>query len=390
MKLNSNLRIDKNIAYNIIEISKIEDVQTQIIIKSLLIYFSFSYQCDLFGYGQLDPYDFANKMHIDKDLLFRKHPNSKFVRDSQRNGLSLKELHKIEENNDKYNSDTRIWDSYLENALYILVSTPIFEQYKGSTDKRDFIGLRNHILMKEVQLFPVSVNKGRTQKLYYRYKLDDYFERNLRRFFLQIDFESYRAAKKKNIDNFFLTIMNIFNSYKHKGINRYHWNFNDMVSHFNVSPNLKIKNQKQKLNFHFRNLEKILSKDIPGIKFDWIAGEGQRWKYVPIVTWDKIDVSLQKNQDFKVVEDVFLKHLRKNLYEIYLNQTEENSDDVAHFYFWLRAKDMEQIKISCYISTYSIYNKVTFPKPETLANLFFREKIKKSEGIDEMEKCFNA
>jgi hypothetical protein len=387
MKPKNNLRIDKNIAYNIIEINKVEDIQTQIIIKSLLVYFSFSYQSDLFGYGRLDPYDFAKKTLIDKDLLFKRHPNPKYIQDSN---LSKKKLYEREKNNDKYDSETRVWDNYLENALYILVTTPLFEHYKGSTGNKDFIGLRNHLLLREIQLFPVKVNKGRVEKLYYKYKLDEYFESNLRKFFLQIDFDSYRESRRKNVDALFLAVMNIYNTYKHKGLNQHHWKLDELLAYFSISPELHIKFQKQKLNVQLRKLEAILSGIIPGIKFDWTAGTGQRWKYVPVLTWDKVDIEKEKSKDYDVLEDVFLKHLRKNLYEIYLNQFKSAAGNDNDFYLWLRSDKNKDIKVPCYIATYSIYKKITFPSPSTFANQFFNSKIANANSIQEIEDCFYA
>lgn len=71
----SNINIDKNIAFKILELRRKEDVQTEIIIKCLLIYFNLSYQEDLFGYRTLDPHNFAKVMGLSKANLFRKHPD---------------------------------------------------------------------------------------------------------------------------------------------------------------------------------------------------------------------------------------------------------------------------------------------------------------------------
>ena len=243
MSIQNNLRIDKNIAYNIIEINKVEDTQTQIIIKALLIYFSYSYQSDLFGYGMLDPYDFARRLNIDKDVLFKKHPNPKFLQDQT---MSAKQLYDRERNNKKYNSDTRVWDSYLENALYIMVTTPIFEEYRSTDDEREYVGLKNHILIREIRLYPLKANQGRTQKLFYKYKLDEYFERNLRKFFLQIDFKGFTQAKKKGVDNIYLAVLNIVNSHKRKGTNKHFFRLNDLLDYFNISKDIEIRYQKRK------------------------------------------------------------------------------------------------------------------------------------------------
>lgn len=389
MKAKNNLRIDKNIAYNIIEVNKIEDVQTQIIIRGLLIYFSLSYQADLFGYGVLDPHDFAEKMNLNIKNLLRKHPNPKFIEDSN---LSEKKLYEREKNNDKYNNETRVWDSYLENALYIMFSTPIFEKYKGSTEDQDFIGLKNHLLIKEIQLFPKKNSVGRRTKLYYKYKLDDYFERNLRRFFLQINFATFQIAQSKGVDSLYLTVMNIYNSYKTKGLNIYHFKFNDLLSYFNINEDLEPRRKKEKLNVQLKKLDKIIKPNIPGFKFDWIAGDGQRFKYVPVIIWDKIDLKIEKENDYKVTQDVFYKHLRKNLYEIYQSQYKGNTGGVNGFYRWLKSDEDKDLKISSYVSTNALYNKYrgSMPDPKTFANRFFKDKVGKANNVKEMELAFSG
>ena len=79
---NQLLPIDKNIAYKLTELYRFQDNETQNIIKSLLIYFSFSYhQDDLFGYRNLDPHHFSKTMWISTANLFRKHPNPKQILD---------------------------------------------------------------------------------------------------------------------------------------------------------------------------------------------------------------------------------------------------------------------------------------------------------------------
>lgn len=383
--MDDHLRIDKNVAFNILQLQKFEDKQTQIIIKSLLIYFSYSYQEDLFNYKTLDPYDFANKMKLSKDTLFRTHPNPKQILDSKR---SAKELYAEEELNGKF-SGSRIWDSYLENALYILSTTSLFEHYKGSTDEHDFIGLKNFILIKDISIYALKVNKGRVNKIFYKYQLDDTFERNLRRFFLQTNFQNYIKCKSKNFEDFYLTISNIYNTNKIKGINKYHWKLDDLLSYFTISDNLEIKYKKRELSKKLKSITEILKHEIPSLKFYWIAGDGQKWKYVPVMEWEKQDLSKLKEVDFKVLDSVFLKHLKRSLFEIYLKQYPDSKSKPVHGYYnWLRDPESSDIKVACYVNTYSLHKKVSpFPKPQTLANSFFN-KIKTLNTPEEIDNCF--
>lgn len=377
------LRIDKNIAYNVLDFQKYEDKQTQIIIKSLLIYFSYSYQSDLFGYGTLDPHLFARKMNIDKDTLFKTHPNPKQIADSP---LSKEELMELQENNGRF-STHRLWDSYLENALYILSTVPLFEEYKGSTESHDFVGMHNFIIVRDRRLVTERVNRGRVQKVLYKYQLDDVFERNLRRFFLQTNFDNYLLCKSKGVEDIYLFVSNIYQTYKKKGINKYHWKLEDLLVYFDISNSLEPKHQKQKLNKQLQKLEKVLAKEIQGFKFGWDKGDGQRWAYVPFATWDKVDNEKEKEADYKALDSVLYKHIKRDLYEIYLNQKDDGKE-YDNFFSWLQSDEDIEIKKSAYIRTYSLNKKLpSFPKPETLANSFFK-KIKEAANQREVEKCF--
>lgn len=375
-----NFRIDKNVAFNILEFNKYEDKQTQIIIQSLVVYFSYAFQKDLFGYGLLDPYDFAKKMKIDKDTLFKKHPKPKQAEISFK---STKELYADEEKNGKF-SQSRVWDSYLENALFILSSTPLFNSYKGSTDESNFVTLNNYILIKEVSIHLEKRNNNRNTKFYYRYKLDDHYERNLRKFFHKTNLSNYIIAKKRNVEDFYLHMSNIYHSYKMNGINLFRWKLETILEYFEISRNLEIKYQKRNLNKAFRKVEEIMKEEIPGIKFDWMKGENQKYKYVPFVVWDKVSVEVYKNDNYNELDDVFYSHLKRNLYDIFLTQQEDD------FYLWIKNNDYKDIKISTYISTYSLYRKVTkTPGVDTYAISFFR-KVSEAKSNTEIEQCFTS
>lgn len=384
MYLMDKLRIDKNIAYNVLEFHKYEDRQTQIIIKSLLIYFSYSYQVDLFGYGVLDPHAFAKKMKIDKDTLFKKHPNPKQIQDSN---VSAEELYKKEEQEGRF-STYRVWDSYLENAFYILNTLPLYENFKGSTlDNHQYIGIKNFILVREVQLHFQKTNLGRNTKIFFKYKLDETFERNLRKFFLQTNFQKYIQFKKNKTEDFYLTICNIYQTYRIKQINKFRWKLEDLLQFFNISNKLEIKYQKRRLNTIFKKFEGELEKEIPGIKFGWDKGEGQRWAYVPYVTWNLIDISEIKEINRNVLREVFLKHLRKNLKDLYFNQ-QGNTTQVEFLHWLINNKIDTDLKIATYISTYSLNQKVhKNTNIENLAKQFF-VKLGACKSSEEVKKCF--
>jgi hypothetical protein len=383
----TRLRVDKNVAFNVIQFEKVADRQTAIILKALVIYFSKSFERDLFGYETLDPYKFAKEMDINRATLFKRHPNPAFVKNHH---LSRAQLEQKEKESKKIIEEVRIWDSYLENALYILFSHPIFESYKGSTETSDFVGLSNFLILRDISVHAPTTNSGRNQKLYYKYKLDEYFERNLRKYFLQVDIKIFTDCKNKGVEGFYLQLMSIYESYKKKGLNIYHWKLDELLKYFTISDKIEIKHQKQKLIVQLKKVEKLMSNTIPGLSFDWIKGDNQRWAYVPVVRWDKVNLQDVKENDHKILDDVFLKHLKRHLLEVYIRQTEGTELVKTDFYRWLGSTEDKDLKVSSYVSVSSIYRKNTgFPQPKTLATNFYLS-LKGCKNVKEVDNMFNA
>lgn len=384
---NTSLRVDRNVAFNVLQFEKVADRQTAIILKALILYFSKSFERDLFGYETLDPYKFSKEMDINRATLFKKHPDPVFVKNHH---LSRAQLELKENESKRIKEDVRIWDSYLENALYILFSYPIFESYKGSTETSDFVGISNFLILRDLSVHAPKTNSGRNQKIFYKYKLDEYFERNLRKYFLQVDVKVFTDCKNKGVEGFYLQLSNIYESYKKKGLNIYRWKFNDLLEYFAISDKIEIKHQKHKLTVQLRKVEKLLGDSIPGLKFDWVKGDKQRWAYVPVVRWDQVDLKEVKAYDRKVLDDVFLKHLKRHLFEVYVRQSEDKPLVKMDFYKWLGSVEDKDLKISSYISVSSIYRKNSgFPKPITLATNFYSN-LKECKNIHQVDNMFNG
>lgn len=363
------IRIDKNIAYNINSFDTIEDAQTRDIIKSLLIYFSFKEQSkDLFNFSYFDPHHFAQVMKLDRANLMRKNKNA----------ICL-----VKENNLEFK-----WETYLENALFFLFTNPIFEEYKGSTSGKNFTGLRNYLIIKEIRCFhPDKKGSGKPKK-FYHYKLDEYFENNLKNFFFNISLPIYVEMKKINVEDFYLVIKNIYNQAYKKGINEYQFSFDIIKEYLNVSSNT-IKDQKYKINKIFKKIEIILSKEIPGFKFSWIKGPGQNYAYVPVMKWDKMSQEEIKKITTTIYDSIFLEELRNKYYQTYTKHISERKTG-GGFWQWLFDTDKTElinIFIETHISKYGA--KATYPSKEILAASFV-DKIKKIKSLEEIKSLFDS
>lgn len=351
-------RLDKNVAFNVLQFNKIEDAQTRNIVKSLVLYFSFQFQKDLFGYGVIDPTDFAEKMNFHRTYLSRKVP----VPQSKKDG-----------NKSEFNT-------YLENALYILATTTIFDEYKGSTDDYNFVGIRNHIILKELELYTRKTSAGGTPKKFYKYKLDENFERNLKKFFLITNLKTYLKAKSFNGEDFYLQLKNIYHSNTLKGINIFKWDFQYIIAYFEINDQ-EVKMQKYRLKKILNKYEEILKHEIKGINFYWEkANEKNKYAYSLCVKWDKVQMEVVKNINGNNQNQLFMDSLKRNLYDVFKTQTQlvdlENQEHLPELFFqWLKNKENDEIIKNSYLAIYvSIFKTQSYPGPSTYAQQFLRKK----------------
>lgn len=136
MKTNETLpvNLDKNIVQQNTSLKlHDQDEFTKSLVGGLLVYFCFSHQSDLFGYKTLDPYDFAKKLGVSQQDLFKTHPNPQYILDN-------------------YDGDFKA-ESYLENALYILFSRVLVSEYitKDVTDNK-IIKLKNFRILSDIEI----------------------------------------------------------------------------------------------------------------------------------------------------------------------------------------------------------------------------------------------
>lgn len=355
------IRIDQNIAYNIKSFNTINDNKTKDLIKALIIYFSLQNQKDLFNYGILDPIKFCNTMKIDRTNIMRK----------KKNHLSSNDM-----------GVTFQWETYIEDALYTLFSTPIFEEYKGNIGTKEFIGLRNFHIIKEIRCFNSDIiNRGKKKK-YYQYILDEHFERNLNTYFFNIDLQNFLKLKKTELDEFYLVLKNIYNKYSKQGMSEYHFTFDEIINYFNITVPLA-KDKKNKINKEFKKIENILHEEIPEISFGWKKGNNQKYAYIPYVSWKCLDTEEIKGIRATTMEKVFLEKTLKN----FLNCYNKENERYLNFWNWLREpKNEKQIK-DIYISSYKEnYPNNKFPFM-MFANTFY-SKIKEAKNKEELKKIF--
>ena len=151
-----------------------------------MVYFSFTYQDNLFNEGILDPKEFAKIMKISQNRIFGKHSNPRIFK----NDPVLKEnLISEEIKNGKF-SKSRVWDSELENALYILANETFIKNYESryfdeNNNEVKRITLKTFNFLDDFSIEYIKV--GKAKKIIYKYNLSDKFIANLNLFTFNID-----------------------------------------------------------------------------------------------------------------------------------------------------------------------------------------------------------
>ena len=194
------IRIDKNIANNIDVLTENHDKtkglsnEDKNLIKNLIYFMCFKRQTDIFGFGELDPHEFAELFGYNHSTFWKKHQNP-----IQLDGLSHEEkesFYKLEQEDLRHH----IFDSIFENALYWLHTNVL--RFKRAAkdviiDKEtvSFVESKSYVLLPELKL--TVRRKGKNEKYFYSYSVDKNFIANLSLYYLNCNKQSLIALRQR-------------------------------------------------------------------------------------------------------------------------------------------------------------------------------------------------
>lgn len=180
------------------------------LLKSLVLFFHNEVQNNVYGIGFFDVRRFANMMGYSISSLEHKHPNP-----AQLSGKSVEErarMYELEKNSPEKN---KIWDSNLENALFILASRSVVLSYdqpiEDSNGSSEYLstGLSSQRYLKGVQMIFKSESKNSTVvKKIYLYELESDFIDKTLRLYQYIDISMAPYLQRKNLENIFFLLSN--------------------------------------------------------------------------------------------------------------------------------------------------------------------------------------
>jgi hypothetical protein len=252
----------------------------------------------LFGFGTLDPKRFAAELNYTEGYLRKKHPNP-----AQLQKLTEEEITSLYEQEAKKPA-LKVFDSYLENALYILHTTTLrfsraakevlFE--KGTTKYTNIS--ESYVLLPK--LITTTLKGKGSPKILFNYDINENFITNLSLYFLKFNKESLITLRRAGLDDLYLYLKNFKETLQERGktsaaIDRT-LNFNHLCTIARI-PFLK------KDGTEFKNPRDIKKKLIEAfntinrqtdLKFEVKWGKSvptSRWKYLPSFYFSEENIS---------------------------------------------------------------------------------------------------
>jgi hypothetical protein len=366
----SLIRIDKNIAHNIDLFISIDNISNEdkALIKSLIYYFCFSRQTDLFGFGTLDPKQFAAVLSYKEGYLRKKHLNP-----LQLQKLTTEEKKLLYER-EKKNPAAKIFDSYLENALYILHTTALrFSRtakevlFENGTTKYTNIS-EAYILLP--QLITSTIKGKGSPKVFFNYDINKNFITNLSLYFLKFSKEALITLRRAGLDDLYLYLKNFKETLQEKlktstEIDR-SLNFNHLCKiariPFQKKDGSELKNQrdiKQKLIDAFVKINEQTD-----LKFtvEWVKStKNTRWKYLPLFFFEDETASgyghnVIRRQERMIIFEENLKHELLKCFKQHNNECEWTEHAMLE---WLKSnKDIAEKGLAFRTAQYKTFGKI--------------------------------
>lgn len=311
--LNDLIRIDKNVGKNVLDFSALgKDAP---LIKSLIYYFCHSYQYNLFGFGMLDPQEFAKEFNFTANYLRSRHESP-----AQLRGFSdqeIADMYALQE----AQPEMRVWDSILENALWILKSTKINYRYGGKAFDTDgekvyYSEVKSIQFLTELSITFHKNSHGGREKVLYHYALDPSFVENLTNYYFKADHRSISLLRKPALDDLYVYLKNLRSSLKGA----------DGTPGFSLLcelAHIQIKNPKQRKFKLNKCLEKIAEESDLKFTVSWVKEHpGVRYQYKPIIHFatdaPAEDSHEERNNIFyqKVIHELLQMYRRKHAFRV--------------------------------------------------------------------------
>lgn len=316
--------------------------------EALLEYICYEHQYNIFGYGLLDPVEFARKFRFSHNYLMSRHPSPYHasLRKSPKDVcLPVNRRRRIPE------EACLNWDSRIENALFILGNYSM--NITGTAVMNERLLVRHQEFLRVLESFSV-IQDMRTGKLLYAYKLDDRFRRNLSSLYLTISCESVIALRRNRLQPLYVFLMSLrdalFSEGRTSTTEDNTPDFEYLCSISGVSASLENKYRKRNLNLCIKKIQECTE-----LQFSvrWERGAGVE-RYTPIFTFsptpeqvvglpcDRLSQVRRSNERILIAINEF----QHNLVEACPFEGNRYTTSAEEFFFqWIKTEDPKQVRM---------------------------------------------
>lgn len=293
----SSFRIDKYLVNDIYGFNGQIDTDDRLI-RNIIYSVAEDYEHSLFGFGCIDPARFAEKWQYDPSYLRKRVADPYQLRDMSpeeiaeyRERITVKKASPKEEPSDRY-----VWDTHLENAIYILSNKPFNFNNYGQFSVVDDKTKQEKVIKSHASftLFTsISAVRRSRGKVVYSYTLNENFEKNLTRYYIRGEQNSLLQLRASGLDSLYLFLANLKTNLALKGRGdtsetEDRLDF-DKLCRFAGIPEYtkdgKPYEPKKRKRLLIEALERISATTELSFSVTWQKGEGERAAYIPVVCY---------------------------------------------------------------------------------------------------------
>lgn len=326
----------------------LSSVSGDTISEALLEYICYEHQYNIFGYGILDPIDFANKFRFSTKYLFGLHPSpyqkkiqENFFNNSSRGNLRQRIYSDVK-------SSELICGSRIENALYILANFPLHVTSTAVLEDQTLI--RQYGSLRVLEQFAI-IQDGKTGKITYAYKLDDKFRRNLTSMYLTTRLDSLAALRKTGLGILYVFLLKLRDALFSEGRTQtYVGNtpaFDYLCSLADIPEYDEAKYRKRDLNKAFKRISADTELQF---SVNWEYGNGKE-RYTPVFIFQPAEGDIVGTGCQTYVKicrereriDIAVHEFIHNLVEVCPFSGNRASAEAEDFFFgWIKSTDPQQ------------------------------------------------
>lgn len=359
--------------------------------EALLEFICYEHQYNIFGYGVLDPVEFARMFHFSHRFLIGKHDSPYQL-----------QLRKIV---GKANliSDRRarravggvcpeefLCESRIENALFILANYALSVTSTAVLEDNSLI--RQCGFLRVLEEFTM-VQDGRTGKVTYLYKLDDKFRRNLSSLYLTTRRDSLVALRKSGLGALYVFLLKLREALLSEGRCS---TTPDRTPAFEYLCGLagihgsEPKYRKRDLN---RTMRKLNEETELEFTVSWVCGAG-RERYTPLFTFrapDDMSLLQPDSRYMKVCRtreriDIAVVEFKHNLVSVCPFKGNRYSSDAEDFFYeWIRSEREEDRRLFAFALENTFVNigsGIPGDVPARVSLFCHHARMKGKEGFD--------